>query len=439
MRRILVLLLVLEFLLIAGCIQSGTQPQPADKIKEAEPWIRDSLAVKQFLKKEPSAELEIRLVSGTDFSSEEKKLFLGECNKKWREDANYFVVKSRTGEQTFWAWLLPDKKTDCFAWKGISAEENAVAQTTLTISDATVSNATTDTATIKWKTNLPSMATIHYGQDISLKETVSETSSSKNHSIVLTDLVQGTTYFFKIEASTKDQNAIAPQIRFKTLGLPPAEVLFEITDINVLEIQPDFVKIHWKTTLPATSVVRYGTTARVLDSNYSETKPISDHFAVLEGLRPFQGYVFKIITSYPDGRTAESLVHQFITLTRIDLFVDSKKLIGLYPIKKNSVSTLTQLNFGFEVANVPLDKAIKVHFELFENGKTSFCTADLDVGPAPIGSNSASYTFGADSDCFNKPLSGAYDYRFVVQLDSSNVIKETNEKNNSAESTISVR
>ncbi|MBI5748934.1 MAG: fibronectin type III domain-containing protein [Nitrospinae bacterium] len=66
------------------------------------------------------------------------------------------------------------------------------------ISNITVSNITADSATISWTTDQISDSLVEYGATTSYGSSISDTALTTNHSILLTNLIFGATYHFRI-------------------------------------------------------------------------------------------------------------------------------------------------------------------------------------------------------------------------------------------------
>jgi len=89
------------------------------------------------------------------------------------------------------------------------------------ISDIDVTNITTTSVTIIWKTNESATSKIHYGLTGSYElGSISKSGYRTSHSIELSNLKPSTTYYFKIETQDSNGNiAYSSQQSFKTLGI----------------------------------------------------------------------------------------------------------------------------------------------------------------------------------------------------------------------------
>jgi PGF-pre-PGF domain-containing protein len=98
----------------------------------------------------------------------------------------------------------------------------------LEISGVRITEVTSNSATISWRTSRPTSGTVYYGisRELAITPAVSPSLSATEHSVKLVGLLPDTTYYFKIQAvsglesSTDDNNGNYYSFRTQTLQLP---------------------------------------------------------------------------------------------------------------------------------------------------------------------------------------------------------------------------
>ncbi|MFO8015653.1 MAG: fibronectin type III domain-containing protein [Candidatus Woesearchaeota archaeon] len=80
---------------------------------------------------------------------------------------------------------------------------------TISHSPDTDANASRTSAEIEWKTDEPADSSVEYGEDPGLALSESSSDPVENHSITLTGLDEGMTYYYKLISSTDDETATA--------------------------------------------------------------------------------------------------------------------------------------------------------------------------------------------------------------------------------------
>jgi hypothetical protein len=177
-----------------------------------------------------------------------------------------------------------------------------------TISNVSVSNITTNSATITWTTDENSNSIVDYGTSESLglmAGNVGELVTS--HSVTLTGLSVGTTYYFQVRSQDASGNMTTDNnsgnyytFTTKTDSTPPI-----ISNVNVAVVSDNSAAITWTTDEESTSQVVYG-----LDINYGnqtlEDRTLTKtHAVVLSGLSIQTQYYFKVISKDLAGNIAE--------------------------------------------------------------------------------------------------------------------------------------
>jgi len=94
----------------------------------------------------------------------------------------------------------------------------SVQNTPVVITSYSVSNITSSSATINWTTNVASTGTVLYGTSSrKLDRSFSHNVQTTSHSVTLTNLSQGSWYYFQIQATSGSTTDTSPVDRFRTL------------------------------------------------------------------------------------------------------------------------------------------------------------------------------------------------------------------------------
>ncbi len=194
---------------------------------------------------------------------------------------------------------------------------------TITSVDATAVLETT--ATILWITNEAAGSVVRYWVEGGQPTSLSDAALVPAHSIALTGLVQGTTYFFEVESSDASGNTAIDNnggffYTFTTSSdlVPPV-----ISDLTVSGINDLSATISWTTDEDAASMVRYGTTT-AMGSEATLIGLRKNHSIVLDGLTEGTSYFFEVQSIDASGNATISGQQTFTTLTWIphELFAD---------------------------------------------------------------------------------------------------------------------
>ena len=111
-----------------------------------------------------------------------------------------------------------------------------LSNTTLDVPQITDVNATTVTdssAVIEWNTDISANSTVYYGLSNDSYSVGSEASFVLNHSVTITSLLEGTTYFYDVESCSETTGTcnVSGTFNFTTgVGEPP--LIFNITPVN---------------------------------------------------------------------------------------------------------------------------------------------------------------------------------------------------------------
>ena len=178
------------------------------------------------------------------------------------------------------------------------------------ISSITVSGLTASQATISWTTSEMATSAVDYGTTASFGYTSSSPYTYvTSHSITLTGLSEGQTYYFRVRSSdTYSNQATSSTQTFTTLDTTaPA-----ITMIEVVDITTSSARATWTTNESATSVIEYGTTTSY-GSTSSDLSFVTSHSILLTGLTDGTTYHFFVQSSDASGNSTTSSDQTFTT------------------------------------------------------------------------------------------------------------------------------
>lgn len=181
-------------------------------------------------------------------------------------------------------------------------------------SGPTVSSITTSKATITWSTGRTSDSKISYGTSSGSYGSVEPSNSTQttSHSIQLTGLTPGTTYYYKAKWTDEDGNTGTSDE--KTFSTAPAPTVKDVIAKNI-GLTSGILQF---TSSGASSVkIYYGTTTsfggvKTISTSTSETTYTAEITDLTDGVK----YYYKINTFDGDGTEYEGTVLDFATLPR---------------------------------------------------------------------------------------------------------------------------
>ncbi|MCR4314059.1 MAG: fibronectin type III domain-containing protein, partial [Candidatus Uhrbacteria bacterium] len=173
-----------------------------------------------------------------------------------------------------------------------------------------VSDETTSSAVISWETNEPATRVLDYGLTTDFElDTVSDLRYYTSHSVTLTGLLEGTTYYFQIWAADFAGNAATSSTQsFITLD----DMAPEISNIEVVDITMTSARVTWETNEQADSTVAYGLTDSYTDSEPDEGL-VTEHSIHLTDLVPGTTYHFQVLSTDASSNQAFSDDETFST------------------------------------------------------------------------------------------------------------------------------
>ena len=281
---------------------------------------------------------------------------------------------------------------------------NSVTLPTLTIIDTTkpvisniaVSQVTTSSARITWKTDENSSTTVVLsggGQSGAVINN-SNQSSVTLHSINLNNLSEYTIYSYIIKSKDGSGNeAVTASRSFSTLGIHPV-----ISDVRISNINSTGARIRWTTNKDTTSRVMY----TVKDTNnvkvVENSNAVTQHDFSLSGLEPDTKYVYQVESVDSDNIWAYGPTQEFKTLALAESQSSSSSLGSGNTAGTVSIGTtggLTDANPDGNLPdsnNLPAAKIVTTANEIPQaNSTNKFGLSFLDK--LPIGWGSAVFIF----------------------------------------------
>ena len=150
------------------------------------------------------------------------------------------------------------------------------------------------TVTIVWKTDEASNSTVEYGTSASdLDLTFTDPDPETEHSVVLTNLTAGTTYFYRVGSTDPSNNGPTHEDAEFDTDSSPDLTAPGITDTKFLFATDSTATVTWTTDEAANSAVQYGTD-QTLALTAGSSDNVLSHRVTLTELTPGESYFFKV-------------------------------------------------------------------------------------------------------------------------------------------------
>ena len=165
----------------------------------------------------------------------------------------------------------------------------------------------TTSATITWTTDVASTSRVDYGTSpSSLNLNVADSTLVTSHSLTLSGLAAGTTYYFRVtSADSTGHSSTSPSpngspLSFTTTALNAPPAISTVTAIP----GSSSAQVSWTTNVPATTVVNYGTSPSSLTSLVSDGTLVTAHTATLNGLTSGTTYYYRVTSADASNNSA---------------------------------------------------------------------------------------------------------------------------------------
>jgi len=185
-------------------------------------------------------------------------------------------------------------------------------QNSPSVYDVQVTNLTLNSAIINFKSTSIANFTLYYGISADYGKEVGEQSSQSttNHSLALTELEPGTSYYFRLLGEDPDGNELKSENSFATLPMP------EITNFAiepVKDVAETTLTVSWRSNVPTSSSVYWAASGvdKFLEKTSSEL--VEDHKIELTGLADNTQYSIYASGRDQFGNSAESSKSTYMT------------------------------------------------------------------------------------------------------------------------------
>jgi peroxiredoxin len=199
-----------------------------------------------------------------------------------------------------------------------------------TVLNASVSNITTDSAVITWKTEEPSCSQVMICESGGVCTwTELDENLVTDHSVNVIDLKPNTAYHFTATSTDACANQGTAEGDFTTLAeattVPP--VISGIQASNVTDLAGT---VSWATDKPATSQVLFGVTSAYGSTTTLDQTLITSHSATLAGLTQNTTYHFKVTSQDGSGNKATSQDQTFTTRSTVPTSTEVGAEVGMH-------------------------------------------------------------------------------------------------------------
>jgi|WetSurMetagenome_2_1015567.scaffolds.fasta_scaffold45441_2 hypothetical protein len=237
-----------------------------------------------------------------------------------------------------------------------------------------ISNITSDGASFRWVCDKAATYQVNYGTSSS-KGTYFPTSKPSatytDYTVKVTGLKPNTTYYASPHSQTPGRSDFKDWLMstdtkkawdFKTLPavgiLPendiPLSSIMSISEVQASKIMTKEASFRWKTTIPSTSQVEYGTTKKYGLKSGENTEITTDHYIQLFDLAPGTTYYYRVLSKTGVDKTASYSPEYSFTTEAFEKKIADKEN---YFIKPNPCVNKVEFNYYLyqQIDNLTID------------------------------------------------------------------------------------
>ena len=310
---------------------SGTAPGIPQNIDIADVSVKATSSWKLALSWEEPADTgagisTYKIYESTDGASYEEKSTVTDIS---------YVDTNLTQETHYYKVKACDSANNCGAFtEAVSLYPDGKYTTAADLtSDPAVTGITTKKATISWSTDRTADSKIQYGDDSEdyFDEEPSKSTHTTDHSIQLTNLSPGTTYYYKAKWTDEDGNTgMSDESSFTTDPAPSSQ------EVSAATIGLDYATIQFTSSNATSAKIYYGETTAFGGFKEISTSTSETTYSVnLTGLDDGTKYYYKVNLFDSEGEEYEGDTYSFETLPRPQV-----SNVRLQQVKGASTSTV---------------------------------------------------------------------------------------------------
>lgn len=165
--------------------------------------------------------------------------------------------------------------------------------------------------TITWETNELSGSIVTYGIESASENRIGDSDERVTfHQIRITGIAPGQTYLFRVESRDDAGNIGSSAVASFTTQSAPGIAGVEIRDITL-----STANVEWRTSVPATTLIEYGTRSGDYTTEVENTELSETHFVRLTGLTSGTTYYARLSGVDANGKRLQSDEYVFRSVT----------------------------------------------------------------------------------------------------------------------------
>lgn len=193
---------------------------------------------------------------------------------------------------------LPPYSMTVITWTGSSTTKP------VSITNVGAASITSNSAVINWTTDRATDSTVNYGTTSGLGTKVTNASSVTAHSLSLTGLTAGTTYYYQVSSQDANGSGASSVLSFQT---PSAASPITISSVATSNITGTGATITWTTSRASDSTVTYGTTS-AMGQTATNASAVTAHTVTLSGLTAGTTYYYQVGSKDSNGSGLSSVL-----------------------------------------------------------------------------------------------------------------------------------
>jgi hypothetical protein len=179
----------------------------------------------------------------------------------------------------------------------------------------------TTSATITWTTNEAADTTVRYGTvATSLTQSVTDAAMVSSHSITLTGLTPGQTYFYTVHSKDAAGNTATSPTSPATFTTTSVDTIPPVISAITVSAGATQASVTWNTNELSNSRVNYGTSPGTLTQSVAAEQLVTTHTLVLNGLVAGTTYYYAVSSADSSSNTGTSTQASFSTQSSLSLW-----------------------------------------------------------------------------------------------------------------------